>query len=217
MEPELREIRLLGAAGREFTRSIWLAVESPAEAIRALSALFPTFKAWILAQADRGVAWRVVTDQPIGEDELTRSTGSPRIIFAPLIHGAGGAVKAILGVVLIVASFFMPAIFLGISSTAFGLLGGSLLLSGVAQMLTPTPKPQSTVAADRAADLQSNLFSRNQGTDGQGECVPLLYGRRLVQAPRLISFSLQNLPQPRYVYTGGTMGLTGYVNRQGIY
>ena len=216
MEPVLREVRLLGAAGREFTRSIWLAVESPAEAIRALSALFPTFKGWVLAQHDRGVAWRVITDAPIGEDELTRSTGSERIIFAPLIHGAGGAVKAVVGVVLIVASFFMPAVFLGISSLSWGLLGGSLLLSGVAQMLPPTPKPAS-VAADREADLQSNLFSRNQGTDGQGECVPLLYGRRLVQSPRLINFSLQNLPDPREVYTGGTIGLSGYVNRTWLY
>ena len=220
MVEETKEIRLLGAAGRRFGRVIHLAVESPAEAVRALSALFPDFRAWVLQQADLGIAWRVVTDAPIGVEDLTRTTSQERIIFAPIVQGAGGGVgnvfKVILGVALIVGSFFMPALFLGVSSMAWGALGGGLLLSGVAGMLTPTPKPESTVAADKVADLQSNLFSRNQGTDGQGECVPLLYGRRMVQAPRLINFSLQNLPVPREVHTGGTHGLWGYVNRTGL-
>jgi predicted phage tail protein len=224
----LREIRLLGAAGRRFGRVFHLAVESPAEAVRALCSLFPEFRTWVLQQHDRGVAWRVVIDRGrcLEADDLTRGTNSSVIVFAPILMGAGGAARAIVGIVigvfLIAVSFgaFGISTWLLLSAsqtTSIGLLGASLVLSGVAQLLTPTPKAPSTVAATREADLQSNLFSRNQGTDGQGECVPLLYGRRRVQSPRLISFNLRNFPNSRNIYNGGTAGLLGYVNRAGLY
>jgi len=226
-EPTLRTVRLLGAAGRRFGRVFRLAVSSPAEAVRALCALLPSFRAWVLEQHDLGVAWRIITDDPKGleADELERSTGAPQIILAPVVVGAGGAFRwiasIVIGVVLIAVSFGAFGILAGLglssSATSIGLLGAGLAFSGIAGMLTPTPKPESSVAAEKAADLQSNLFSRNQGTDGQGECVPLLYGRRLVQSPRRISFSLQNLPSSREIHVGGTAGLTGYVNGRGVY
>lgn len=221
---DLKTIKLLGAAGRKFVREIKLAVKSPAEAMRALMVLFPQFKAWILEQHDRGVAWRVVTDDPMGMDKdgLTQETGSHTIVFAPVLQGAGGSGfsigKILFGIALIVVST-LP--FVGAAvGLSMGLLGGSLILSGVADLITPTPQLtgpnasnySSGTEASRSADLESNLFSRNQGTGGQGECVPLLYGQRRVSSPRVISFDLRNLPQERQITTTGTQGLLGYVN-----
>ena len=225
---ELKTIKLLGAAGRKFGRTFKLAVKSPAEAVRALSVLFPEFRGWVLNQHERGIAWRVVTDDPHGLDKegLKRETGCDTIILAPVVRGAGGVnwggfFQVILGIVLIAVAIIVPfgAVNGGL---ALGLLGGGMVLSGIATMLTPTPQlsgPKSQgstqtsgTEASRSADLESNLFSRNQGTGGQGECVPLLYGRRRVSSPRAISFELRNLPTTRDIDTSGTAGLLGYVN-----
>ena len=186
-------------------------------------ALFPEFQAWVIEQHEKGVAWRVITDSSEGlsEDELTRETGVDTIILAPVIQGAGGVGKIVLGVLLIAVAIFVPAAAFGLKSMlAVGLLGGSLVLSGVADLLTPTPQLSGPKAnyyssgteASRSADLESNLFSRNQSTGGQGECVPLLYGQRRISSPRIVSFDLRNLPDTRNITVTGTAGLLGYVN-----
>ena len=226
---QVKTVRLLGAAGRKFGRQFRLAVKSPAEAIRALIALRPEFQAWVLEQHERGVAWRVVTDRPMGvsEEELTLETGCDEIILAPVVQGAGGFGKIILGVLLIAVAIFVPAAVFGLSSMlSVGLIGGALVLGGIADLVTPTPQlsgpkasggpssRSSGTAATKSADLESNLFSRNQGTGGQGECVPLLYGQRRVSSPRVISFDLRNLPDSRDIDVAGTAGLLGYVNQE---
>ena len=241
MDQPLKRVRLLGAAGRKFGRVFHLAVRSPAEAVRAISVLRPEFRGWVLAQHDRGVAWRVVTDQSEGleAEELDRETGSD-IILAPVVIGAGGsfgnALKIVLGIALIVASIFIPggAMIFGTAfgkiSLGVGLVGASLVLGGVAGLLTPTPKlndsgigglggnsgKQGGVENSRVQDLESNLFSRNQGSSGQGECVPLLYGQRRIRSPRVISFELRNSIDGRNIDVAGTEGLVGYVNRQNL-
>lgn len=240
MDQPLKRVRLLGAAGRKFGRVFHLAVRSPAEAVRAISVLRPGFHAWVLEQHDRGVAWRVVTDQPQGieAEELQRETGSD-IILAPVLIGAGGngmnIFKIVLGVVLIAASIFIPgsAMIFGTAfgklSLGIGLMGASLVLGGVAGLLTPTPKLNSSGIGDlggssgtggvensRTEDLESNLFSRNQGSSGQGECVPLLYGQRRVRSPRVVSFELRNSVDGRTIDVSGTEGLVGYVSRQNL-
>ena len=225
---ELKTVKLLGAAGRKFGRSFKLAVKSPAEAVRALMVLFPTFKRWVLEQHEAGIAWRVITDNSSGisEDEMRQETGQDVIVLAPVIQGAGGdgltIGKIVLGVALIAVAVFVPAATFGLTSMlGVGLVGGSLVLSGIADLITPTPRlngPDAKGGTEAAltSDLESNLFSRNQGTGGQGECVPLLYGRRRVQEPRVISFDLRNLPQNRNITVSGTKGLLGYVNNQDL-
>lgn len=225
---ELKTIKLLGAAGRKFGREFRLVVKSPAEAVRALLTIIPGLKAWILDQHTKGVAWRIVTDNSEGltENELNRETGSETIVLAPVLVGAGGVGatigKIVVGIALIAVAVFVPFAVVG-GGTIYGLLGAGLLLSGVADLITPTPQlsgpiaaggnPTSGTEASRSADLESNLFSRNQGTGGQGECVPLVYGRRRISSPRLISFDLRNAPSSREITTTGTAGLLGYVNR----
>lgn len=235
---ELKTVKLLGAAGRKFGRTFKIAVNSPAEAVRAIEALRPGFRAWILEQHERGVAWRVVTDDPLGmdQDDLRRETGKETIILAPIMAGAGGGNgfsigKILVGVALVVGSFFMPATLLGFSSLGIGLFGAGLALSGVADLITPTPKlsgpkagaarkgqPSARVSRTEAArgdDLESNLFSRSQGTGAQGEAVPLVYGIRRVQAPRVINFQL-GLIGDRDVDVTGTTGLLGYVDNKDL-
>ena len=217
---KVRTVKLLGAAGRKFGREFQLAVKSPAEAYRALCVLCPGLKAWTLAQHEKGVAWRVVTDKPEGlkEEELNRETGVNVITFAPVMKGAagdgGGALQIVVGVALIAAALIIPFAAMG-GGLALGLLGGSLVLSGIATLLTPTPTTPKTskTGNESSIELESNLFTRNAGNGGQGEVVPVLYGQRRVPAPRVVSFDLRLLPESRSVNTSGTVGLLGYVNR----
>lgn len=238
MEGQLKRVRLLGAAGRKFGRVFYLAVSSPAEAVRAISVLRPEFRSWVLAQHDHGVAWRVITDDPKGIEASALLLGTGQdIILAPVVVGAGGKGfnigQIILGVALIAASIFIPGSAM-IFGTAFGkislgvgLVGGALVLGGVAGLLTPTPKLSGPNLGDyggvqgrggvensRVEDLESNLFSRGQGSSGQGEAVPVLYGQRRVTSPRVISFELRNSIDARDIDVTGTEGLLGYVNRQ---
>lgn len=217
---KVRTVKLLGAAGRKFGREFQLAVKSPAEAYRALCVICPGLKAWTLAQHEKGVAWRVVTDQPKGlsEEELNRETGVEVIRFAPVMKGAGGdnsgVLQIIAGIALIAAALIIPFAAAG-GGLGLGLLGGSLVLSGVATLLTPTPvlAKQGKTGEDSSVELESNLFTRSGGNGGQGEVVPVLYGQRRIPAPRVVSFDLRLLPQSRNVNTSGTSGLLGYVNR----
>ena len=216
---ELKTIRLLGAAGRKFGREFKLAVKSPAEAFRALCVLCPGLRGWVLEQHEKGVAWRVVIKERkgINEDLLKCETSSDTITFAPTMRGAGGnsgVFQIILGVALIAASLIITFGTAG-GGLALGLLGGSLVLGGVAQLITPTPTlpKQAETGEQDLSELNSALFTRSGGNDAQAEIVPVLYGRRLVPAPRNISFDLRLLPSSRDVDTSGVSGLLGYVNR----
>ena len=218
---DLKTIKLLGAAGRKFGRTFQLAVKSPAEAFRALCVLCPGLKAWVLAQHEKGVAWRVVTDDARGleADELKRETGEHTIVFAPVVRGAGGdggILSIVLGVVLIAASLIITFGTAG-GGLALGLLGGSLVLRGVAQLLTPTPvlPKQAETGEEASTQLESNLFTRGSSNAAQGEVVPVLYGQRRIPAPRLVSFDLSLLPSSRNINTSN-VGLLGYVNRQDL-
>ena len=123
----------------------------------------------------------------------------------PVLTGAGGNTTAIiLGVALIGASFFFPGAGLfgttgfaggvagggaagiaGVSSvavlnataigTALSAVGAGLVLSGVAGILAPTPKPPKA-----ATELESNSFSGITQTVRQGVPVPIAYGRVFV-------------------------------------
>ena len=231
---ELKTIKLLGAAGRKFGRVHKLAVASPAEAVRALTAIFQGFKPWVLSQHERGIQWKVITDSAEGLDaeETLRETSKDTIVLAPVLVGrggkGGGIGKIIAGVALIAVAIFIPAATFGLASMlGVGLVGAGLALSGVADLITPTPRlsgpkagaarkgqPSARVSRTEAArgdDLESNLFSRAQGTGGQGEAVPVVYGLRRVQAPRVVNFQL-GLLGDREIETTGTVGLLGYVN-----
>lgn len=173
---ELKTVRLLGELGRRFGRVYQLAVSTPAEAVRALVAQLEGFAEHLYHAHESGVAYRLVVGRdPEGLDleGLHLHLGQEDcIIIAPIISGAGAFGRILLGVALLTASFFMPATIgilgLTLSSTTIGLLGAALILGGIAQLLTPTPKtPKKT---------DSYLIDRGAETVIQGLPVPVGYG-----------------------------------------
>ena len=180
----LRE--LLGKTRFEFV------ADTPAQAMRALLVNFPELQQWLIESEKNGVAYRVtVGKQKIHEDDVSGLflPWSEREVFsiAPVMMGAGGSTTQILlGVAIVGLSFGIGAIAsagvtlgglagIGTIGTAFVGMGASLILGGVAQMLSPVPKPPR-----EATRLESNSFSGIQQTVRQGVPVPIAYGRVFV-------------------------------------
>ena len=175
---QLRTVRLYGVLGARFGRVFRLAVNTPAEAVRALCVQIPGFEAHMLR--DRRYRYAVFCGKRnLSEDELQTAGGAEDIRIAPVIAGSknSGLVSAVLGAVLVVAGVFTGGL-----STAVGLglmsVGGGMVIGGVAQMLVPQPEGLSD--SSQANNKPSYAFGGPVNTVAQGRPVGLLYGERMV-------------------------------------
>ncbi|MTC47660.1 tail assembly protein [Providencia sp. wls1922] len=178
----LKTIRLYGVLGTQFGREHQLAIDSPREAIKALSVLYDGFEQFLANAHLKGLEFAVFKGQRnIAEDELHLDT-SEEIRIAPVIKGSkrGGFFQTILGVALIGAAAFLSG-GLSVAFTAAGIWGGALALSGAAmaigglvQMLSP--QPQGLSMRQDADNKPSYAFGGAVNTTAQGNPVPLLYG-----------------------------------------
>ena len=178
-------IILLGELGRQFCRRHKMVVASAAEAVRALSANFPTFERELVSSGERGVGYKVL----VGRDELNlerlhEPSGQQRITIAPVISGAGGngLGQIILGAALIAVAWWNPMGWAAagsfLSQATLYSVGTSMILGGVAQMIAPTPK--SSDPSERPENKPSYAFNGAVNTTAQGQPVPVGYGRLIV-------------------------------------
>ena len=176
----LREIRVYGRLAKFLGRRVFRAeVATAAEAVRFLLANFPQLEKHMADQH-----YRVsVGGYDLAEDELQDPAGQQQIKIVPVLAGAGAVGRIIAGVALIaLASFVGLGAVAGIAlnSLVFG-VGVSLVLGGVAQLLTPVPKMPMGVASNTDQDpRKSYSFSGIQQTSRQGVPVPICYGETLV-------------------------------------
>lgn len=176
----LREIRVYGRLAKFLGRRKFMAeVASAAEAVRFLVANFPQLERHMADQH-----YRVsVGDYDLTVDELHDPVGAQQIKIVPVLQGAGAVGRIIAGVALLAVGLLVP----GIGALGVQLLvgvGASLVLGGVAQLLTPVPKagplPGGTGANTDQDPRKSYSFSGIQQTSRQGVPVPVVYGETLV-------------------------------------
>lgn len=177
----LREVRLYGELGRRFGRVHRLAISTPHEAVRALSATIKGFAAFLLQHHEPG--FRVFVDragrtleqlqEPFGRGEVVK--------IVPVIAGAkSGALKfIILGALLFYGAPLLGG--LGTSTVLGGVIGSvgmavgkALILGGIIQLLSPQRKGSD---ASTVENTPSYAFSGPVNTTQQGLPVPLVYGR----------------------------------------
>lgn len=185
MSETLREVRLYGRLGARFGRFHRLAVRSASEAIRALCVLLPGFERELADSEAHGVRFACfVGNRNIGEDDMRDPVGGDAIRIAPVLAGAkrAGLFQTILGAVLVAAAVVYTG---GVGAFSAGglvgttaMLGASLMLGGIVQMLSPQQKGLS--AADSPQNGASYNFNGPVNTSAQGNPVPLLYGRMIV-------------------------------------
>ena len=167
-------------------------VNTPAQAIKALCVNFPGLDKWLIDSEQDGVGYRVAVGKEKATEENVASLLMPfseKEVFSitPVIVGAGqGSGQIIAGLALIAVSIAVPAAALGLKSMlSVGLLGGSLLLQGIAQAISPQPDLDSTL--DESVQLESFTFSNVVNTQRQGMPVPIAYGRLFVGSAVLSS------------------------------
>jgi predicted phage tail protein len=178
----LRKIKLYGRLAKFIGKRVLRAdVATTAEAVRFLLANWPQLEGHMSDQH-----YRVsVGDWELTEDELGHPIGQQEIKFVPVVTGAGATGRIIAGVALIALASFVTFGTLGgivaagaINAAVFG-VGVSLVLGGVAELLTPTPKiPQGPDTQDDPR--KSYSFSSIQNTSRAGTPVPIVYGRCIV-------------------------------------
>lgn len=166
----MAKVSLYGRLAKQFGKTYNLAVHSPAEAVRALMVNFKGFEA-ALKEGDYKV---MVGRVSLGEGDLQTSVNDQHIRIIPVVAGAkGGLFKIVAGVALIAAAVFVPGL-QGLAAYAVGGLGGALVMSGMASMLTPST---NTGDQRQARRIENRYFSSPENTEVQGEAVGLVYGR----------------------------------------
>lgn len=170
----LRRIRLYGRLAKFIGHRVLEAdVATAAEAVRFLIANWPELEQHMADQY-----YRVsVGSYDLTEDELHDPAGRQEIKIVPVMAGAGAVGRILAGVALIAASF-IP----GVGALAVSLMlgvGASLVLGGVAQLLTPVPR-MNTGKDSEKDPRKSYSFSGIQQTSRQGVPVPIVYGETLV-------------------------------------
>lgn len=174
----LKTIRLYGVLGAKFGREHRLEVDSPREAIKALSVLYEGFEQFLANAHLKGLEFAVFKGKRnISEDELHLAT-SEDIRIAPVIKGSkrGGFFQTVLGIAMIGLAVWNPA-FLAMSATtnsALMLGGAAMAIGGIVQMLSPQPRGLS-IRQD-ADNKPSYAFGGTVNTTAQGNPVPLFYG-----------------------------------------
>lgn len=191
----LRAIRVYGPLARFLKRRVFRAeVETPAEAVRFLVANFPGVERHISEYDYKIKIGNSVLEIGTNPDYLYLSSDqSQDISIIPVVAGAGSSGGQILaGVALISLAVITGGIasagvtlggFMGIGTvgTAVAAVGASLVLGGVAQLLTPAAQELTSTGADSASDpRKSYSFSGIQNTSRQGTPVPVIYGETMV-------------------------------------
>ena len=185
----LRKIKLYGKLAKFIGHRVLEAdVATAAEAVRFLLANWPEAEAHMNDQH-----YRVsIGTYDIDLEELHHPAGAAPISFVPVVAGAGATGRIIAGIALIALSFGIASLAAGaalagsfsgfaLQAVAFGtqaglIAGVGLVVGGVAQLLTPTPK----ISNDEGDPRKSFSFSGIQNTSRAGVPVPVVYGETLV-------------------------------------
>ena len=183
----LRKVKLYGELA-DFVghKELDAVINSTADAIRFLVSNFPKLEAHMSQRY-----YKVLVDNyEIGEEDIQNPIGKSDISIVPVITGAGGGSKLLLGAALIggaflftplsMGSFFSPIVAPGSFAAAGAMtkaavgIGGALILSGVSDMLFPLPKmPDFSNEEDPRISFS---FSGVQNTSRAGTSHPIAYG-----------------------------------------
>ena len=113
---------------------------------------------------------------------MGQSDNIAKIRITPVPRGSGGSAfgwfQTVVGAVLMVASIWVPAL---------APLGLSLMMGGVAQLISPQATNDSVRQADNS---DSFYFDGPQNTTNQGNPVQLIYGEEILVGSQVVSSSI---------------------------
>lgn len=178
----LTTIRLYGVLGARFGRVHRLAVQTSAEAVKALCINLDGLESYLLNAKKNGMTFAVFRGRRnIGADDFKNLAGSTDIRIAPVMEGAkkAGLFQTILGAVMVVAGIVVT----GMTFGSAGVIGAGMVSAGIGmmaggiyQMLSPQPK--GLQGRDDPDNKPSYAFGGSVNTLAMGNPVALLYGER---------------------------------------
>jgi len=202
MKRRMVQVKLLGELGRRFGRSYSFMVRNPRDVISALANQLDGFKEYLCEAHENGMGFKLVDNDPTGMGYEEVMMGCKQLIIAPVISGSGGkgmSIGQILVGALLIGLAFIPGVGAAVATgvltkvgTVLFSLGASLVLTGIAGLLTP---PVQTPSSD-SKKKDSFMFDRAVELTTQGYPIPLLYGRYLAVSPLTISsaISTESIP-----------------------
>lgn len=217
---------LAGELGEKYgTHHEYYNLRTPADAIKLLCVNFPQLQRDLMIAHHNGVGYKLIqAGAAMGYDELHLPFGSKPMVLVPVIAGSGGGstTQILIGVGLVAASFLLPGAGLfgfqgaitggvfgagqamtgGVAGlltslgTATSAIGASLILGGVANMISPQPEmpslsqrrmettnfngPGAQGITRGSSGEQSYAYRGATNTVGAGVTIPVVYGRALV-------------------------------------
>ncbi|MFC3939648.1 phage tail protein [Pseudomonas gingeri NCPPB 3146 = LMG 5327] len=176
VDEKVQTVLLSGSLARLFGRKHRVATNGGFRDIMGYFKQFPGFEKFMVESSGKGLRFAVFNGKEnISQDDLKKPTGREIIRIVPVIAGSkrAGLLQTIVGVVLIVASYFT-----GPAAPALFSAGVSMIAGGVLQMLSPQAKGLGT--QDRPENRASYSFNGPVNTSAQGNPVGLLYGQMIV-------------------------------------
>lgn len=181
---KLRTIRLYGKLGTKFGRVHHFYLATPGEAIRALCSQVKGFADHLADSEAHGVAYSLfVGKQNLSKEQLEDPPGNEDIRIAPILVGSkrAGLFQVIVGVALIALAFtpLGAVVIPGMGALAPMMMGmgASLMLGGIAQLLSP--QPQLSVQ-DSVANTPGFSFNGPVNTEVTGHPVPIAIGECII-------------------------------------
>lgn len=172
-------VRFYGSL-KQFGSEFRLDCKTPAEVIQALTSQIPKLRQFIQQGLFTVRVGRDYFDNRYLEKGLNQHLKEDATVhFTPTLKGSkrGGLFGVITGVALIAGALALGPLGLGViganAAWMTGGLGASMLLGGVAQMLTKIPSMSTGKDAEKK---QSTSFSNLSNMAAQGRPMPLAYG-----------------------------------------
>ena len=172
-------VRFYGSL-KQFGSEFRLDCKTPAEVIQALTSQIPKLRQFIQQGLFIVRVGRDYFDNRYLEKGLNQHLKEDATVhFTPTLKGSkrGGLFGVITGVALIAGALALGPLGLGViganAAWMVGGLGASMLLGGVAQMLTKMPSMSTGKDAEKK---QSTSFSNLSNMAAQGRPIPLAYG-----------------------------------------
>lgn len=175
-------VRFYGSL-KQFGSEFRLDCQTTAEIVQALTSQIPKLRQFIQQGLFTVRVGRDYFDNRYLEQGLSHKLKDDATVhFTPVLKGSkrGGLFGVIAGVAIIAGAIALGPLAGIISTNAawiVGSVGASLLLGGVAQMLTKMPEMKQGTEKEKK---QSTAFSNLSNMTAQGKAMPLAYGRMRV-------------------------------------
>ena len=175
-------VRFYGSL-KQFGAEFRLDCQTTAEIVQALTSQIPKLRQFIQQGLFTVRVGRDYFDNRYLEQGLSHKLKDDATVhFTPVLKGSkrGGLFGVIAGVAIIAGAIALGPLAGIISTNAawiVGSVGASLLLGGVAQMLTKMPEMKIGTEKEKK---QSTAFSNLSNMTAQGKPMPLAYGRMRV-------------------------------------